>query len=586
MANCRRQGWHGRHAAALHRFYLGRLATTAGKIGPNVDTRGVGSGNGGYVLLAPSRTKDGIYEWINDAPMAEIDPWVVAACGESVDNGPASQEPLVEWDLPRNIERAREYLTKDAPVSKQGAGGDDLIVKRVVPTLKDMAISEELASELMVDTGWNDRCEPPWQLGDCDDKDNLYKKIHNGYLYCVQEQPGIADVEVAFPDTKEREDQIRKVKALLDKTEEANCTPEEVKTSAAMARQLMTLYGLEEDDLKDPAEVVVETYADLCKKWVYVVAQEVFVARERDGLGEIYSLSVPAFTKAYKFIAVRERIGGRYRNIVDHILNQTPGLAGAMTRYTTFSYMPGKPEDHNGALNLWRPSDIVVPEKKPTTSTKWFHDHVGYLFTDPADREHVLNWMAAVYQKQDVHPHHALLIHGRNTGTGKSVIKNTMARLLGTSNCTEIEQKLLDNDFEKWKVRTKLLSVEEVRPAWGTSNAVLKNLHTLISEDRMPVNIKGKDDFQMTNVIAVIGGSNKDDALAIDDTERRWLILSTDRDRTLEPMANDYYQAIYGRRGVGGTPKRQGHARSTGLRANAPRPWQVRHRWPRAAHGG
>lgn len=184
----------------IHRFYKGRVATTVGRIGKYLDTRGVGSGNGGYVLLAPSRTKDGIYKWIDKAPMAQIDPWVVAACGESIDNGPASQVPVVEQDTADIVASARFYLTKDAPVSKQGAGGDDLLVKRVAPTLKDMGVSEELAGELLVDTGWNDRCEPPWQLGDCDPKDDLYVKVHNGYIYCVQNPPGINTPKAAFRD--------------------------------------------------------------------------------------------------------------------------------------------------------------------------------------------------------------------------------------------------------------------------------------------------------------------------------------------------------------------------------------------------
>lgn len=183
-----------------HRFYRGRVATTVGKIGAYVDTRGVGSGNGGYVLLAPSRTKDGSYKWIDKAPMAEIDPWVVEACGESVDNGPASQVPVVEQDTPDIVESARFYLINDAPVSKQDAGGDDLLVKRVAPTLKDMGVSEELACELLVETGWNDRCEPPWQLGDCDDKDSLRVKTHNGYIYCVQNPPGINTPQADFGD--------------------------------------------------------------------------------------------------------------------------------------------------------------------------------------------------------------------------------------------------------------------------------------------------------------------------------------------------------------------------------------------------
>ncbi len=200
----------------IHRFYRGRLATTAGKIGPNVDTRGVGSGNGGYVMLAPSRTKVGTYKWLNKAPMAQIDPWVVEMCGgERANNGPASQEPLVEWDLDSNVKWARNYLMTDAPKCQQGAGGGDILVKFVVPVLKDHAISEEMAAEIISEPGgYNEtKCEPPWQYGDCDDKDNLYVKIHNSYLYCRDRQPGDATAEADFAGTEDETDEINRINA-------------------------------------------------------------------------------------------------------------------------------------------------------------------------------------------------------------------------------------------------------------------------------------------------------------------------------------------------------------------------------------
>ena len=200
----------------IHRFYRGALATTVAKIGENVDTRGVGSSNGGYVLLAPSRTKDGAYKWLNKAPMAQIDPWVVTMCGEKADTnrGPASQEPLVEWDLDINIAWARNYLMTDAPKCQQGAGGGDILVKRVVPVLKDHAISEEMAVEIISEPGgYNEtKCEPPWQYGG-DDKDNLYVKIHNSYLYCRDRQPGVGTAAADFAGTEDETDEINRINA-------------------------------------------------------------------------------------------------------------------------------------------------------------------------------------------------------------------------------------------------------------------------------------------------------------------------------------------------------------------------------------
>lgn len=203
-----------------HYFYRGRVATTVGKIGPNVDTRGVGSGNGGYVVLAPSRRPEGLYEWINDLPVADIDQWVVETCGASIDNGPAPQEPLVEWDEPVNVERFRDFLANDAKPSKQGAGGDANLLQ-VAVIGKDMAISEELCGELMAEI-WNTRCEPPWQLGDCDPKDNLFVKVHNAYLYCRDNPPGINTAEADFgadPEPQPTKEEKREQEKIREKND-------------------------------------------------------------------------------------------------------------------------------------------------------------------------------------------------------------------------------------------------------------------------------------------------------------------------------------------------------------------------------
>jgi putative DNA primase/helicase len=165
--------------------------------------------------------------------------------------------------------------------------------------------------------------------------------------------------------------------------------------------------------------------------------------------------------------------------------------------------MPGKSENNNGDLNLWRPSQITPKQG----DARWFHEHLDYLFG--ADSEHVLNWTAWVYQHQDQHPKHALLTHGEIQGTGKSVVANVMKRLLGTTNCTMLDQGALDLARDGWKVRTKLIVIEEVRPAFGSNNALAKKLHPLISEDTVHVDMKNRNDFDMPNVMAVLCGSNK-----------------------------------------------------------------------------
>ncbi len=194
-------------SGGIHRYYRGELSNTVRKIGPFVDTRGIG----GYVLLPPSRTPKGRYVWIDRRRLADIDAWVIEACAASKVEA-APQEPAIDWDMAANVEWARHWLANDAPVSIEGQGGDDTLVKRVVPVLKDHGISEETAGELLAEI-WNGRCDPPWQLGDCADRDNLFVKIHNGFLYCRGTQPGshsaIADfANVPLPTQEEMRQQM------------------------------------------------------------------------------------------------------------------------------------------------------------------------------------------------------------------------------------------------------------------------------------------------------------------------------------------------------------------------------------------
>ena len=101
--------------------------------------------------------------------------------------------------MPGNVAWAIRWLQEDAPPSIEGQCGDDTLVKKVVPPLKDMGISFELACDLVAEH-YNHRCQPPWQLGDCEDKDNLFVKIANGYRYCTQRAPGEGTPEALFAD--------------------------------------------------------------------------------------------------------------------------------------------------------------------------------------------------------------------------------------------------------------------------------------------------------------------------------------------------------------------------------------------------
>jgi len=62
----------------------GKMKSTAGVLGPGVDTRGVG----GMIVLAPSVVKGkGAYAWLNSLPKAKLPQWVIDGAGAVKERG-------------------------------------------------------------------------------------------------------------------------------------------------------------------------------------------------------------------------------------------------------------------------------------------------------------------------------------------------------------------------------------------------------------------------------------------------------------------------------------------------------------------
>jgi hypothetical protein len=154
-----------------------------------------------------------------------------------------------------------------------------------------------------------------------------------------------------------------------------------------------------------------------------------------------------------------------------------------------------------------------------------------------------------VLQNPATKPRHQLFIHGRIQRTGKTFFARLMRELLGRSNCQMLTQDILENGFTGWAMRSKLVWIEEVRDLTGSKKATSK-LHSWASESTITINQKNLPTFVMDQSIAFMIFSNKLDALALDNSDGRYLVLRTDAGT--HPRGAPYYDALYGVNGVGG----------------------------------
>ena len=142
----------------------------------------------GYVVGPGSKIKAG--EWAvvdEDAPIMDIPDFLLEYLVSPGAKNPNRDNPLIEWDLPENIEQALAWL-KDTPPAIEGENGDDHTYE-VCCMLRDFGISETEALRLLNvedDDGvsWNSRCIPPWDDG------HLEIKIKNSYAF-GQNRPGV-----------------------------------------------------------------------------------------------------------------------------------------------------------------------------------------------------------------------------------------------------------------------------------------------------------------------------------------------------------------------------------------------------------
>jgi hypothetical protein len=163
-----------------HYWFKGSVPSTVGKLGPKLDTRGIG----GYVLVYPSVVNGKAYDYASDTNTIAPGPeWIAQCLADSTRDGVAATGGI-KLDTAAAIARARELLQRYAAtghVAIEGGGGDNRTYA-VAAEVLNLGLSVEKAHELLLHE-WNDHCAPPWT------PDDLLTKLCNASQY-AQNEPG------------------------------------------------------------------------------------------------------------------------------------------------------------------------------------------------------------------------------------------------------------------------------------------------------------------------------------------------------------------------------------------------------------
>lgn len=512
---------------------------------------------------AGARQNAGTYEVVGPAVVSPTPAWFAEYLGDATSavKEDADQVPAVEQDTSDIVSRAIYYLKNDAKPAIQGQNGE-LRMLMVFATLKDMGLSRETAVELVTEN-YNDRCEPPWELGEGAIADRLDVKATNAWAYLKNTQPGALSSQATFggDDAKLDEDDIAitlavyianpglPVKSNLDDAvvaasknaraeaaamdtevsdnieddpmfappESEDVGSEEVK-AAVEPTQNLKLPALDKIDWKSKPNSIEEA----CKRWVWIAQLKRFVNR----LDPTQQWDVAQFDSMFNTF-----LGKPTGSISKELFKE----GSLLRKYHYIAFRPGAKETAGVEYNVWRPSPIMPV----AGDTSVWDEHINYLFQNEIDAKHVLDWMAWVLQNPARKPNHALLIVGKNTGTGKSLVATIFEQLIGVKNTQRPKNSSMGGDFNAWLRDCRLCIVEEVYQVGRREN--LNAMRDILTEARVEVNIKGISAFTIENFVAVMGVSNHPDALPLDKYDRRWLVIQTNVSR----RERDYYEPLF-----------------------------------------
>lgn len=194
-------------------------------------------------------------------------------------------------------------------------------------------------------------------------------------------------------------------------------------------------------------------------------------------------------------------------------------------------------------VNSWHP----VPVERAAGDPGRFLAHVAKLLPDPRDREILLDYMAAVVQKQGVKFQWAPLLQGVQ-GNGKTLFSRVVAYAVGERYAFFPKAREIADKFNDWLYGSIFIGVEDIYVP-ESSQEVLEELKPMITGERQQIQGKGEKKATLNVCCNFILNSNHKNALKKTRDDRRFAVFYTAQQSALDlardGMDGEYFPDLY-----------------------------------------
>lgn len=216
-------------------------------------------------------------------------------------------------------------------------------------------------------------------------------------------------------------------------------------------------------------------------------------------------------------------------------------------------YRPGAPllleEEGRSAVNQWLPGKVVAAEVVEESRVQLWLDHLAWLYHDASDQLLVLDFLTHLVQRRGHKINWALVLLAREQGTGRDTLATPIRLILGPRNVAHIDGADLESDFNDYLL-SELVFASELDTAEGSRRRIYRKLKGPVAKppDHVRVNVKFIPARDMPKVSNFLIFTNDPAAVALDDGDRRFAVVETQRTRAevLEYSARGAFRELHG----------------------------------------
>lgn len=297
----------------------------------------------------------------------------------------------------------------------------------------------------------------------------------------------------------------------------------------------------------------MEKTPEWVRPWVYDTSEDKFFCTER---------KIAASQQGYN--AMFDRKAMTKKDILD--ARTSPSSTASALALNMFKiptvvgrrYMPGRDSIFNEPdgtfANTYPEHEIPeMPEKlsaRDKRNIERVKAHIRHLLRNEDEQVMFLDWLSWIVQNPGKHANYGVLLQGVQ-GDGKTFFAEMMRAVMGVSNVTMLNAHIMHSDFTDWAEGQCLACFEEVRLVNDKNKyETVNRIKPFITNKVIEVHPKGKPPRNVLNTTNYLLFSNYKDAMPLDDTDRRYLVLFSrwqHKEALLQFMREhpDYYGELY-----------------------------------------